>query len=66
MESIIISPKDQAELELLMQLLNRMNVANKVLSVEDHEDLGLAVLMQEADRTKKVSKETILKTLSQK
>ncbi|MVN23413.1 hypothetical protein [Mucilaginibacter arboris] len=63
MESIIINPKDKAEFELLTQLLSRMNVVSKVISEEDQEDLGLAILMKEADRTEKVSKETIMETL---
>lgn len=63
MENILINPKDKAELELLTQLLGRMNVASKILSEEDQEDLGLVILMKEADRTQKVSKETIMQTL---
>lgn len=63
MENILINPKDKAELELLTQLLGRMNVASKILSEEDQEDLGLSILMKEADRTKKVSKEIIMQTL---
>lgn len=59
MESIIINPKDKVELELLTQLLHRMNVSSKVISEEDQEDLGLAILMKEADCSQKVSKETI-------
>lgn len=56
MESIIINPKDKTEFELLTQLLSKMNVVSKVISEEDQEDLGLTILMKEADRTQKVSK----------
>lgn len=63
MENILINPKDKAELELLTQLLGRMNVASKILSEEDQEDLGLAILMKEPNRRQKVSKETIMETL---
>lgn len=63
MESIIINPKNKAEFELLTQLLSRMKITAKVVSEEDKEDLGLAVLMRKADRTQKVSKETIMETL---
>ncbi|MEX8547960.1 MAG: hypothetical protein V5804_10205 [Mucilaginibacter sp.] len=63
MESIIISPKNKSEFELLTQLLSKMKVTAKVISEEDKEDLGLGILMREADRTQKVSKETIMETL---
>lgn len=59
MESIIIHPKDQLEFDLLKQVLTRMNVTANVISEEDQEDLGLAILMKDADRTRKVSKDTI-------
>ncbi|MDI6778808.1 MAG: hypothetical protein QME25_01235 [Bacteroidota bacterium] len=36
---------------------------SKVLSDEEIEDLGLSILMREADRTKKVSRETIMRKL---
>lgn len=36
-----------------------MNVSSKVISEEQQEDLGLAILMNEADRTQKISKDTI-------
>jgi hypothetical protein len=59
MESIIIHPKDQLEFDLLKEVLTRMNVTANVISEEDQEDLGLAILMKDADRTRKVSKDTI-------
>ncbi len=62
MESIIINPKDKAEFELLTQILSRMNIASKVISEEHQEDLGLSILMKEADRDQKVYKETILES----
>jgi len=62
MESIIINPKDKAEIELLTQILLRMNVASKIISEEDQEDIGLASLMKEVDRDQKVYKETIMES----
>jgi hypothetical protein len=40
-----------------------MNVKVAVLTDEAKEDLGMATLLKEADRTKKVSKETIMSKL---
>ncbi len=39
-------------------------IGGKVLTDEEKEDIGLGMLMKEADRTKKVSKATIMKTLN--
>lgn len=61
MNSILISPKSENEFNLLISLLSKMKIAKKVVSEEEKEDLGLAMLMKKADRTKKVSKEEILK-----
>lgn len=63
MESIIITPKNKAEFKLFTDLFEKMNAKIKVLSDEQKEDMGLAMLMKEADRKVKVSKETILKKL---
>jgi len=40
MKSIIITPKNHAELKLLTQLLNKMNIASAVLSEEEKENMG--------------------------
>ena len=51
MSSIIISPKNLQELQFLSDLLERLGVDSRVLSDEDMEDLGLAVLMKDVDRS---------------
>jgi len=60
MESLIITPKNKVEQKLLSDLLAKMNIKVAVLTDEAKEDLGMATLLKEADRTKKVAKETIL------
>lgn len=64
MKSIIITPKNHAELKLLTQLLNKMNIASAVLSEEEKENMGMAILMKKADRTKTISRKTIMKKLT--
>ena len=59
MNSILINPKDEKELIFISQLLNRMGVENKVLSEEEKEDLGLSVMMREADRNNVVAEDEI-------
>ena len=59
-----MSPKNQKELQLIQELLKKMNINNKVLSIEDKEDIGMGILMKDVDRNKKVSRNSIMKKLS--
>lgn len=63
MQSLLITPKDQAELDLLSNLLTRLNVPITIIADEDKEDIGLGLLLQEADRTQQVSREDIFSAL---
>ncbi len=56
METLIISPKTQKELEAIKELLTRLSIPSRILSDEEKEDLGMLWLMQEADRFEKVSR----------
>jgi len=63
MSSLIISPKNAKELQFVRELLDKMNIRNKLLTTEEKEDIGLSALMSKADRSKKVSRDTIMKKL---
>lgn len=65
MESIIITPKDNEEMTFINGLLSKLKIKSKVITLEEKEDAGLAILMHEADRSKKVSRESIMKKLRQ-
>jgi len=64
MKSIVISPKNLTDMRFVSELLKKLSIPTKVLSDEEKEDLGLSILMREADRTKKVSRETIMRKLN--
>jgi len=63
MQSILITPKNKAELKVLSDLLSRMNIPAKVLDDDDKEDLGMGVFLREADRGDKVSREEMMQKL---
>ena len=63
MKSLIISPKTKTELKLIEELLNKLGITSKLLSEEEIEDAGLSLMMKDVDRTKKVSKEKVMKKL---
>lgn len=65
MNSILISPKNKAEFELIQDLLKRMRIKSQVLDLgyDEKEELGLGILMSQTDRSRRVSRETIMSTL---
>ncbi|MBZ0246342.1 MAG: hypothetical protein K8H85_10370 [Cyclobacteriaceae bacterium] len=63
MSSIVVNPKSQQELQFLSELLKKLGVEAKVLSDEDTEDLGLAVLMKDVDRSQIASEDDIMEKL---
>jgi len=63
MKTILITPKNKSELKLLSKLLEKLKVDATYLSEEEKEDLGLKILMRQADRSKTVSRATVMKKL---
>lgn len=64
MESIVINPKTKDEAKFITDLLAKMNIASKVITEEEKEDMGLLAMMKEVDRSDKVSYEEVIKKLS--
>lgn len=63
MDSIIVNPKNEKEFKFISELLKKLGVNNKILSVSEKEDLGLSILMSEADRVEEVPREEIYRKL---
>jgi hypothetical protein len=63
MESVLITPRDKQELNLIKAILERMNISKEVLSDSEKEDLALLKLMLQADRSDLVSEKEIFKIL---
>jgi len=63
MSSIVVNPRDKKELEFVFELLKKLGVKSKVLSDEELEDLGLAILMRDVDRTDLASEEEVMSKL---
>lgn len=64
MKSVVITPKNKRELDFVSQLLEKLNISSRELSLEEMEDIGMTQLMHETDRSKKVSREQIMKKLN--
>lgn len=63
MKSILVIPKNIKEFEFLSGLLSKLGISARTLTAEEIEDLGMSLLMKQADRTRKVSRETIMRKL---
>ena len=63
MESLIVTPANKEELALIKAVLEKMNLKTRILTDEEQEDMGLSFLMSQADRSKTVSREEVMKKL---
>ena len=63
MDSIIITPSNQQDLKLLASIAKRMGLEVKVFTEEKREELGMAYFINQADRSKTVSREAVFEKL---
>lgn len=63
MKAMVITPKNPREFKFLSDLLKKLDILSSVMTEEEVEDLGLSKLLKKVDKTKKVSKESILRKL---
>ena len=63
METLIIKPKDKAELNFFLELAKRLGT--KTATVEDDADERLFQAMERNYKTPKVSKQKVIDTLNQ-
>lgn len=63
METLVIKPKNRADSQKIREFAEKMGAKQKTYSDEEMEDIGMAFLMSEVDRTEYVSKEEVMKKL---
>lgn len=64
METLVVTLKDKHEMQLVSDVLKKMRINTRQLTKEELEDLGLSKLMKQANRSEKVSREQVMKSLS--
>jgi len=64
MKALVITPKSDNEYKFLSDLLTKLGVGMSSLSKEELEDIGLAKMMHNIDKSKKASRSEILKKLN--
>jgi hypothetical protein len=63
MKAMVVTPKSESEYRFLYDLLKKLGIMSATMTEEELEDLGLAKMMKSVDKTKKVSRESIMKKL---
>lgn len=63
METLIVTLKDKHEMQLVSEVLKKMRINAKQLTNEEREDIGLSKLMKQANRSEKISREQVMKSL---
>ena len=66
METIIIQPTNDQELQLLQEFLQKSRIKSRILNEEDKEDLVLGLMMQETDYNDTIDTNEFIKQLQGK
>lgn len=64
MKAIVVTPKNDSEFKFLSDLLKKLGINSASLSYEDLEDIGMSKLLRDVDKTKRASRNEIMKKLS--
>ena len=60
MKSMVLIPRSETKFKFIRDLLKKLGITNSIVTAEELEDIGLSKILKAVDKTKKVSKETIL------
>ena len=63
MKALLVQSTDPSELNFIAELLKKLGVKSNAISEEELEDLGLSMLLKNVDRSKKSSREAVMKKL---
>jgi hypothetical protein len=63
MKAMVITPKSRTEFKFINDLLKKLGISSATMTEEELEDAGLSKMLKAADKTKKVSRESIMQKL---
>jgi hypothetical protein len=63
MKALIVKPKNQNDLKFVSDLLKKLGISSKEMEWEELEDYGMSIMMKDVDRSKKISRESVMKKL---
>jgi hypothetical protein len=64
MKALVVTPRNDDEFKFVSRLLKKMGINSSAVTQADLEDIGLSKLMRGIDKTKKVSRASVMKKLS--
>lgn len=64
MKAIVVTPKSDTEFRFITDLLKKLGIGTSTLTKEEIEDIGMLKLLSNVDKSKKVSRSSIMKKLS--
>lgn len=65
METLIIQSENSRDIKLLKEIVTKMGLKSAQLSEEQAEDIGLSLLMKDADRSKTILRQTVMEILDE-
>ena len=60
MKAMVITPRSETDFKFINDLLKKLGITTSTMTAEELEDIGLSKMLKAVDKTKKVSRETIL------
>lgn len=63
MKSVVVTAKNEKELKFLTELLDKLGFSSSSISEEELEDLGLSMMMRRVNKSKRVSRDEVIKKL---
>ena len=63
METLLVTPNNETDLKLIKIFLKGLNISPKTLSDDEKEDFVMGEMMNNIDRTEKVSREDVMSFL---
>ena len=63
MKAMVITPRSQTEFKFINDLLKKLGISSATMTEEELEDVGLSKMLKAVDKTKKVSRESIMQKL---
>jgi len=63
MEAIVIRPRSKADVKFWLELAKKTGTKAKAVSLEDSEDLALALLIEQGLETEDVDRNTVMQAL---
>jgi len=63
MKVMVITPKSQTEFKFINDLLKKLGILSATMTEEELEDIGLSKMLKSVDKTKKVSRESVMNKL---